>query len=102
MASVLCFRQSLQLVVAVAGRVMTGQFRAHKMVELADQAVEAAGKIAVLALAALERHCKEMVAAAVALAGLLLLVAVVAEQELVALMQGQGLAVTAVQALRPR
>lgn len=81
---------------------MTGQFRAHKMVELADQAVEAAEKIAVLALVVLERHCKEIVAAAVALAGLLLLVAVEAEQELVALMQALELAVTAAQALRPR
>lgn len=102
MASVLCFRQSQQPAVAVAGRAMMGQFRAIKMAELAAQAAVAAEKMPVLARAELERHCKETVAAAVALAGLLLLVAVAAEQEPVALTQALELAVTAVQALRPR
>lgn len=65
MASVLCFRQSPQPAVAVAGRAMMGQFRALKMAELAAQAAVGAEKIRLaLALVVLEPHCKEIVAAA--------------------------------------
>ena len=82
---------------------MMGQAPAFKMVEQADQAAVAAGKILlVLALAVLERHCKEIVAAAVALAGLLLLAAEAAVQEAAVLMQAQGLLAMVVQGRRPR
>lgn len=82
---------------------MTGQVRAFKTVGLEDQAAAVAEKILLaLALVVLERHCKETVAAAVALAELLLLAAEAAVQEPVVLMQAQGLLAMVEQALRPR